>query len=175
MVLVANTWGVNSQGISEVRERELFDYFFKPALDKGAQIVRHHNTVQSAHDIIWRVVKNHPVVLQIQRELVDEGKNIIDTAAGESTNQEAKLDNSGSEILPKPEGGTKVDAATDVAEEGSGKLVVPTPVSAPAPSPALIVSDEILGMFLLVRSALAPDHSSRFRFPRDRGFQGFTT
>ena len=31
---------------------------------------------------------NHPEVLQIQRELVDEDKDIVDTAAGEAVNQE---------------------------------------------------------------------------------------
>ena len=77
----------------------------------------------------------------------------------------------------EPEGETETDAAADVAEEGSGKiqLIVPTPVTAPTPSPALVVSDEVLGMFWLVYSIFTPNRSSRFRFPRDCGFQGFTT
>lgn len=76
----------------------------------------------------------------------------------------------------EPEDGTETDAAVDVAEEGSGKiqLVVPTPVAATTSSPALIVSDEILGMPGFVCPALVPNHSSRFRFPRNCGFQGFT-
>ena len=73
----------------------------------------------------------------------------------------------------EPEG----DGETDVAEEGSGKiqLVVSTPVTAAAPSPALTVSDKILGMFCLVCFTLASDRLSRFRFPRNCGFQGLTT
>ena len=51
-------------------------------------MIRHHNTAQSAQDIILTVMKNRPVVLQIQRELVDEHKDIVDTAAGETVNQE---------------------------------------------------------------------------------------
>ena len=35
-------------------------------------------------------MSNHPVVLQIQRELVDEGRDIGATAAGESISQELK-------------------------------------------------------------------------------------
>ena len=62
--------------------------FFKPALDNGAQLVRHHNTVQSAHSIIRRIVANHPVALQIQRELVDEHKDIALAAVGEVINRE---------------------------------------------------------------------------------------
>ena len=90
VILVTNMWRVDSQGINEAREKELSSKFLKPALDKGAQMARHHNTTESAHDIIRRIVANRPVVLQIQRELVDERKDIIDTAAGESINQELK-------------------------------------------------------------------------------------
>ena len=90
VILVTNMWGVDSQDANESREGELSSRFFKPALDKGAQMVRHHDTTQSAHDILRRIIKNRPAVLQIQRELVDEGKDIVDTAAGESINEELK-------------------------------------------------------------------------------------
>ncbi|KAF9653408.1 P-loop containing nucleoside triphosphate hydrolase protein [Thelephora ganbajun] len=88
VVLVTNMWGEVSRKVGESREDELSGNFFKPVLDKGAQMVRHHNTAQSAHDIIRMIMKNRPVVLQIQRELVDEHKDIIDTAAGEAVNRE---------------------------------------------------------------------------------------
>jgi len=88
VVLVTNMWGEVSQDVGEARERELTTNFFKPVLDKGAQLARHHHTTESAHDIIRSIMKNQPVALQIQRELVDEGKNIIDTAAGEAINKE---------------------------------------------------------------------------------------
>jgi hypothetical protein len=80
--------GEVEQGVGEARERELADIYFKPALDKAAQLVRHHNTIQSSHDIIRRIMKNDPAPLRIQEELVDEGKNIKDTAAGEAVNEE---------------------------------------------------------------------------------------
>jgi chromosome segregation ATPase len=88
VVLVTNMWGEVSRDVGEARENELSNNFFKPVLDKGAQMVRHHNTAQSAHDVIRRIMKNRPVALQIQRELVDEHKDIIDTAAGEAVNRE---------------------------------------------------------------------------------------
>ena len=90
VVLVTNMWKGDSQGVNESRESELSGNFFKSALDKGAQMARHHNTPQSAYGIIRKIMKNHPVPLQIQRELVDERKDIINTAAGESLNQEFK-------------------------------------------------------------------------------------
>jgi len=88
VILVTNMWGEVPQDVGEARENELTTNYFKPALGKGAQLARHHNTAQSAQDIIRRIMKNQPIALQIQRELVDEGKNIIDTAAGEAVNKE---------------------------------------------------------------------------------------
>ena len=88
VILVTNMWGEVSPDVGEVREQELVGEFFKPALDKGAQIARHHNTVKSAHDIIRRILKNQPVALRIQRELVDEHKDITDTAAGQAANEQ---------------------------------------------------------------------------------------
>ena len=83
-------WDEVSQNVGEARERELASNYLKPALDKGAQMVRHHNTEQSAHDVIRRIMNNHPVVLRIQRELVDEHKDVANTAAGEAIDRELK-------------------------------------------------------------------------------------
>ena len=88
VILVTNMWGEVSEDVGEAREKELTTTFFKSVLDKGAQLARHHNTTQSAHDIIRRIMENQPIALQIQRELVEEGKNIINTAAGEAVNEE---------------------------------------------------------------------------------------
>ena len=83
-------WGEVSPEIGEAREYELYTSFFKLATLKGAKMDRHHNTIQSAYDIVRSIMENPPVVLQIQRELVDERKGITDTAAGKSINQELK-------------------------------------------------------------------------------------
>jgi len=88
VILVTNMWGEVAPDIGEARERELTSNFLKPALDKGAQMARHNNTEQSAHDVIRRIVNNHPVVLQIQHEIVDERKDVTKTAAGEVINEE---------------------------------------------------------------------------------------
>jgi len=88
VVLVTSMWDDVPLDVGESREEELSSNFFKPALNKGARMVRHQNTEQSAHDIIRMIMKNRPVVLQIQRELVDEHKNIVNTAAGETINKE---------------------------------------------------------------------------------------
>jgi hypothetical protein len=88
VILVTNMWEEVPHGVGKARERELASVFLKPALDKGAQMACHHNTEQSAHDVIRRIMNNHTLVLQIQRELVDEHKDITNTAAGEAVNVE---------------------------------------------------------------------------------------
>jgi DNA repair exonuclease SbcCD ATPase subunit len=90
VVLVTNMWDEVSLNDGVAREEELSSRFFKPALDKGAQMARHLRTALSAHDIIRRIVKNHPVALRIQEELVDEHKDIDATAAGEAIKRELK-------------------------------------------------------------------------------------
>jgi len=90
IILVTNMWGMVTPDVGEAREMELTNRFFKPALDKGAQMTRHQNTEQSAHDIIRMIMKNRLVVLQIQQELAGERTDIINTAAGEVVNEELK-------------------------------------------------------------------------------------
>ena len=87
VVLVTNMWGDVSTEDGQDRENQLSSDFFKSVLDKGAQMVRHHNPAEPAHDIIRMIIENYPVALRIQ-ELVDEKKDIVDTAAGEVVNKE---------------------------------------------------------------------------------------
>ena len=90
VILVTTMWDEVSVDVGESREKELASKFLKPALDKGAQMTRHHNTEQSAHDVIRRIMNNHPLALQIQREIVDQRKDISNTASAEAINAELK-------------------------------------------------------------------------------------
>ena len=86
VVIVTNMWSrvlSKEEGNRKVRELETVDDFFKPALAKGAQLMHHtEETVESVHKIIRSILKNHPVPLDLQREIVDEGKAINKTGAG---------------------------------------------------------------------------------------------
>ncbi|KAF8650077.1 hypothetical protein AX16_005420 [Volvariella volvacea WC 439] len=88
VVIVTNMWGEVSKEVGEAREKELCNEpnFFKGVLDKGAQMRRHFNTKESAEDVLRSVIKNHPLSLCIQREIVDQGKDISKTAAGAELN-----------------------------------------------------------------------------------------
>ena len=82
-------WGAVTRDVGEARESELSSDYFKPVLDGGAQIARHHNNTESAHDVVRRLTAvDCPIVLRIQRELVDEHKGIVDTSAGKTINRE---------------------------------------------------------------------------------------
>ncbi|KAG7089356.1 hypothetical protein E1B28_011046 [Marasmius oreades] len=90
VVIVTNMWGEVSRDVGEARESELMgeDKFFKPVLDKGAQLVRYDNTPETARAILLHLVQNRPLPLRIQTELVDQGKSISETAAGAELNRE---------------------------------------------------------------------------------------
>ncbi|KAF8896188.1 P-loop containing nucleoside triphosphate hydrolase protein [Infundibulicybe gibba] len=81
VIILTNMWGEVSREVGEARESELAtrDIFFKPVLDKGAQLRRHTNTIESAHNVLRYLINNHPLSLKIQREL---------TAAGSELNRE---------------------------------------------------------------------------------------
>ncbi|TFK74165.1 hypothetical protein BDN72DRAFT_956009 [Pluteus cervinus] len=90
VVIATNMWGLVDEDVAEEREAELagHDAFFKPVLEKGAQLARHLNTTGSGHDVLRRIINNNPLPLRIQRELIDEGIDITKTAAGAELNRE---------------------------------------------------------------------------------------
>ncbi|KAH8799269.1 P-loop containing nucleoside triphosphate hydrolase protein [Flagelloscypha sp. PMI_526] len=90
VVIVTNKWGEVTKQIGEARHYELANDndFFKPVLDKGALMLPHFDTIESARGILRRILNNQPQALQIQRELVDEHKDISQTAAGENVSRQ---------------------------------------------------------------------------------------
>ena len=89
VVLVTNMWSAVTREVGEAREKELCANFFKPVLEKGAQMVRHFGTPESAHGAIRKIIAvGRPVVLQIQLELVYGQKSLLNTSAGKAVNRE---------------------------------------------------------------------------------------
>ncbi|OBZ66276.1 hypothetical protein A0H81_13791 [Grifola frondosa] len=77
-------WGEVQLQRGEERERELSSksIFFLDALDHGARMLRHHNTVESARAIMRVTLANIPETLQMQHELVTENKTVVETEVG---------------------------------------------------------------------------------------------
>ncbi len=94
LVIVTTYWGQVTQEVAEGRERQLItdETLFKPLLEKGARMCRHTGTAQSAHEILSLVLEHgKPLPLKIQRELVDEQKDIMETGAGIALDKELAL------------------------------------------------------------------------------------
>lgn len=85
VVIVTTMWDEITELIGEEREKELAtkDVFFKTALDKGARLARHTDTLESAQAIIRSIIDNEStsITLQIQEEL-GRGLSISETLAG---------------------------------------------------------------------------------------------
>lgn len=86
VVIATTRWDELDESLGVKRENELKSKatLFKPAIDGGASLVRCQGTRDSAHAILRDLlrVERPPMELQIQREMVHEGKDISDTAAG---------------------------------------------------------------------------------------------
>ena len=68
MRIVTGFWSKEVTIEEQNRERQMQtdDRFFKLFLDDGAQMIRHDNTIESAHNIIRGICKNSPSALDIQ-------------------------------------------------------------------------------------------------------------
>ena len=88
VVLATNMWGNVKPEIGAAREHQLATESVEPALDKGARFRRHHDTSESAHQIIRAILDNRGEPLQVQRELVDEWREFDQTTVGEEITRE---------------------------------------------------------------------------------------
>ena len=81
-VLITNAWSEVTRDIGEAHENKISGETFRDILRKGAQMVRHDNTTQSAHDIIRRIMGNRSAASRIQQE------DVANIAALEAENRE---------------------------------------------------------------------------------------
>ncbi len=94
VAIVATMWDQevsDERAIAREEELKTDSLFFKNAIEKGAQMLRHNNTVESARAIVSHFMNKSTVTLRIQTELVDEKKDITQTIAG--TELQAELSN----------------------------------------------------------------------------------
>jgi len=95
VILATNRWedvrkcGQEQQALDREVELQTKAEFWQPLLERGSQMVRCENTHESAIAIVRRFMEKKPEVLQIQAELVEQEKKLIDTKAGTTVNEEA--------------------------------------------------------------------------------------
>lgn len=82
VVFVTTMWGMVDEAKGEKREEELREKFWKPMIDHQSRTARFHHTAESAWELLGQFTQYHPVKLQIQTQMVDEGKPLAKTSAG---------------------------------------------------------------------------------------------
>lgn len=90
VAVVTSMWSEVTSSVGEAREAELRDQemFFKPVLAQGARLLRLDRKLESGQAILRSMILQQPMALQIQHELVDQGMDLAETAAGEELNRD---------------------------------------------------------------------------------------
>jgi hypothetical protein len=86
VMLVTTRWNEVEESIGASRERELRDQFWKYMLGNGSTMMRYYGDEDSALTIASQLLSKSTIILDLQRELVDEGKTLDRTAAGSLVN-----------------------------------------------------------------------------------------
>ncbi|GAP91960.2 putative p-loop containing nucleoside triphosphate hydrolase protein [Rosellinia necatrix] len=82
VVLVTSRWGDVDESTGAARERELREQFWAYMLGHGSSLCRYHGDSGSARAITAQILVKENVLLQLQDEMANEGKNLDETAAG---------------------------------------------------------------------------------------------
>ncbi|KAF2723147.1 P-loop containing nucleoside triphosphate hydrolase protein [Polychaeton citri CBS 116435] len=94
VTLVTTRWAMVRMTESEDKasqneiDLETKEELWAPMMEMGAKMRRFQDSTESALEILDLFLKKDPVVLQIQSELVDHGRNLIETSAGHTVNEE---------------------------------------------------------------------------------------
>ena len=87
VVLATTMWSKVEQAEGEKRQEQLeqTDEFWGDMLRQGSTVTRHHNSVESAWKVIDGILESNrkPMVLDIQKEMIDQHKDLQDTGAGQ--------------------------------------------------------------------------------------------
>lgn len=96
VILVTTGWGdANKTGeLDQALENEVQlrvdKDFWQPMIARGSKVEKFEDTRDSALDIIIKIAGRQPVLLQIQEELVDQNKDLVNTSAGFTVDKELK-------------------------------------------------------------------------------------
>jgi hypothetical protein len=82
VVLATTRWGEVDEQVGIKREKELRESHWFYLLNKGARMQRYYGTKDSAVGIVAELLGKSDVVLDIQKQIVDEGKVLGKTSAG---------------------------------------------------------------------------------------------
>ena len=82
VLLVSNRWNEVDEVIGAARENQLRDDFWAFMLSNGSTMARFYGDRDSAIGIASQLISRQSIILELQRELVEEGKTLERTVAG---------------------------------------------------------------------------------------------
>lgn len=82
VLLTTSGWTCKDRDACARRERELRDGFWACMVDQGSRMGRFYGDQASAAMIVSQLLMKKPVVLKMQRELIDSGLELKNTTAG---------------------------------------------------------------------------------------------
>jgi len=88
VVIVTTKWDLVPSDLAEAREKDLMTKFLQPMLLDGAKQARHDNTVYSAQMVLRKVLGNDGIATDLQVDLVDKKKTLLETAAGAAVGED---------------------------------------------------------------------------------------
>lgn len=86
VLLVTTRWSEVDEETGSMRERQLKENFWAYMLHRGSHKSRFHGDRDSAIALVSQLLNKDTIVLDIQRQLVDEGKKLNETTAGSYVN-----------------------------------------------------------------------------------------
>ncbi|KXX72832.1 Ribosome-recycling factor, partial [Madurella mycetomatis] len=91
VLLTTSGWTCKNRDACASRERELRDGFWAYMVHQGSRISRFYGDQASATMIVSQLLMKKPVVLEMQRELIDNGMELKNTTAGAYLYDELEL------------------------------------------------------------------------------------
>ncbi|KIW96290.1 uncharacterized protein Z519_03359 [Cladophialophora bantiana CBS 173.52] len=89
VMLVTTMWSIVSNRTGEERERELVEKFWGTMKKQGSLVRRHEGNKTSALSILGDLIdRREKIILQIQQEMVENKKDLNETAAGQQLDQD---------------------------------------------------------------------------------------
>jgi len=84
VILLTTMWDVvESESIGAKRQQELRDDFWADMIENGSMVRKFDGSTAMAEALVCRLLNKPPVVLQIQRDVMDSKKKLQDTKAGQ--------------------------------------------------------------------------------------------
>ncbi|KAH7013727.1 P-loop containing nucleoside triphosphate hydrolase protein [Ilyonectria destructans] len=85
LILVTTMWNQlrdEDRGMALRREQELLDRYWAPMEDKGSYAAQFDGTSDSAYALVFQLAGMDSVVLDVQREIIDEDRTVLATSVG---------------------------------------------------------------------------------------------